>query len=58
MKDNLRKRNVAGFSVIVNIICAIIVLIFGKNIFAIFLAIFLLAWAIVNARKWLVLNRS
>jgi ABC-type dipeptide/oligopeptide/nickel transport system permease subunit len=58
MKDKLSQRNAAGFSAIVNVICAMIVFILGKNLFAIILAIFLLAWAIIAARKWIELGRS
>jgi hypothetical protein len=58
MNENLRKRRAAGVSAIVNTILAVVVLLLGRNIIAIFLAIFLLGWAIAAARKWLQLSRS
>lgn len=58
MNENLRKRKAAGVSAVVNTVLAIVVLMLGRNILAIFMAIFLLGWAIVAARKWQELRRS
>jgi hypothetical protein len=58
MKENLRQRRAAAPSVIVNIVCAIVVLLFGRNFMAILLAIFLLGWAAASARRWINLRRS
>jgi hypothetical protein len=58
MDEKLRNRNAAGVSAIVNAVLAVVVLVLGRNILAIFLAIFLLVWAISAGRKWLELGRS
>lgn len=58
MNDRLRRRNAAGISAIVNGLCAVLVLIWGKNLLAVGLAVFLLVWAFFAARKWMVLRRS
>ena len=57
-EDNLRKRNAAGFAAIINFMLAVIVLILGRNLFAIVLAIYLIVVAVVAFRKWIKLSRS
>ena len=58
MNENLRKRKAAGVSAVVNTVLAIVVLMLGRNLLAIFMAIFLLGWAIAAARKWQELRHS
>ena len=58
MNDTLRQRKAAGVSAVVNAVLAVIVVVLGRNIFAIILAIFLLGWVIAAVRKWLELGRS